>query len=105
MNREVRIVPEAETNVEEAYLYICQDSVERAERWRAGIEVAFQSLSTYPNRHAVVFDMNQAGREVRQMLFGVYRIYYTVADETVNVLTVRHGARLPLVADELPSDP
>ena len=107
MNREVRIVPEAESNLVlvEAYLYISQDSPERAMRWKSGIEASINSLEKYPNRHAVVFDSEQTGREVRQMLFGVYPIYYSVSEIAVNILAVRHGSRLPLQTNELPSDP
>jgi len=71
MNREVRIVPEAESNLVEAYFYISQDSPERAMRWKSGIEASINSLENYPNRHTVVFDSEQTGREVRQMLVGV----------------------------------
>jgi len=37
----------------------------------------------------------QAGREVRQTFYGVYRILYTIEANTVVVLTVRHGAQRP----------
>ena len=105
MSREVRVVPEAESNIEEAYRYICQDSPERASRWRAGIEAAIQSLASYSLRYAVIHEESQAGREIREMLFGVYRIYYSVTDDAVTILTVRHGARLPLHPEDLPLEP
>ena len=39
--------------------------------------------------------------EVRQLLYGRYRILYTVRGSVVFVLTVRHGARQLMTAEEL----
>jgi len=38
---------------------------------------------------------------LRQMMFGVYRVLYVVEGNTVNILTVRHGARQLLAPGEL----
>jgi len=39
--------------------------------------------------------------EVRQFLFGKFRILYTVRDAGVFVLTVRHGSRLFMTGEEI----
>jgi hypothetical protein len=39
--------------------------------------------------------------DMRQMLYGKYRVLFTVRGETVFIITVRHGARLFLTADEI----
>ncbi len=44
----------------------------------------------------------QAGAEVHQKMFGVYRILYTVKNDLVTIHGVRHGSRRPLHSDELP---
>ena len=49
----------------------------------------------------MLYSPEQAGREVRQTFYGVYRILYTIAADTVYVLTVRHGARRPLEPTEI----
>jgi plasmid stabilization system protein ParE len=76
--------------------YIAQDSPLNAYRWLEGVDAAFESLRNSPTRHAILYTPPQAGREVRQTFYGVYRILYEIRDETVYVLTVRHGARRPI---------
>jgi len=55
------------------------------------------SLSEYPERCAVEQTLSTPAREVRKLLFGrrksVYRIYFTITGDVVQVLHVRHGAR------------
>jgi plasmid stabilization system protein ParE len=58
-------------------------------------------LRSFPERHSILFDADAAGREVRQMIFGVYVVLYSIHGNTVNVLTVRHGARRPIEPDDL----
>lgn len=41
--------------------------------------------------------------EVRQLLFGKYRILYTIRADTAYLLTIRHGARLPMSGEEIDS--
>lgn len=103
MSRKIHLSRQARRDIEEAYLYIRQDAPDRAESWRARLQSAIQSLRIFPQRHAVVFDSAAAGREVRQMTFGVYYVLYSVDDDRVDVLTVRHGARRPLGPTELPT--
>lgn len=46
--------------------------------------------------------MNQDTKfEVRQLLYGRYRILYTLRGSVVFVLTVRHGARQFMTTEEL----
>jgi plasmid stabilization system protein ParE len=68
--------------------------------WLEGLKDALDSLSQLPHRcpHApesVVFPF-----EVRQLLYGrkshQYRVLFTIDADTVIVLHIRHGRRLPL---------
>ena len=104
MSRKVRLSQRARDDVEEAYLYIRQDSPDRAKRWRERLLAAIHSLQDFPERHAVLFDAAIAGREVRQMTFGVYLVLYSIEAEQVNVLTVRHAARRPIEPGDLPTN-
>jgi mRNA-degrading endonuclease RelE of RelBE toxin-antitoxin system len=60
-----------------------------------------RSLENFPDRHEIVYRASDVGRDVRHTFFGVYRVLYTVDAEAVVVLTVRHGARRPMTADEV----
>jgi plasmid stabilization system protein ParE len=104
MSRKVHLSQQARRDIEQAYLYISQDAPERAANWRSRLQTAIQSLKAFPHRHAVVFDDATAGRDVRQMTFGVYLVLYSVEADRVDVLTVRHGARRPVEPSDLPQD-
>jgi plasmid stabilization system protein ParE len=102
MSRKVRLSQQSSEDIEQAYLYIRQDSPERARRWRKRLLDAIHSLKTFPDRHAVLFDAATAGRDVRQMIFGAYCVLYEVEADHLYVLTVRHSARRPIVPGDLP---
>ena len=42
-----------------------------------------------------------ASCEVRQMLFGQYRVLFTIREQIVFLLTIRHGARKLIAGDEI----
>jgi plasmid stabilization system protein ParE len=96
MNRKVQLSRRATRDIEEAYLYIRHDAPERAKLWRERLQQAIRSLKAFPERHSVLFDAATAGRDVRQMTFGVYLVLYSVETDRIDVLTVRHGARQPI---------
>ena len=51
-----------------------------------------ERLARSPKRGRVV---PEAGREeIRELLYGQYRIIYRVEEGSVSILTVRHGRRL-----------
>jgi toxin ParE1/3/4 len=104
MSRKVHLSQQARRDIEQAYLYIRQDAPERAQSWRKRLQAAIHSLHQFPERHAVVFDVAAAGREVRQMTFGVYAILYSIDVERIDILTVRHAARRPIEPADLPRD-
>jgi plasmid stabilization system protein ParE len=105
MSHKVQLSQQSQHDIEQAYLYIRQDAPERAKRWRLRLQAAIRTLKNFPERHAVLFDSAAAGREVRQMTFGVYVVLYSIDGDQVNVLTVRHSARRPIEPSELPKFP
>ena len=86
----VEITPEAERDLDEAYRYIAEGSPLNALRWWR----RFYVVAERPESEAVPF-------EVRQKLYGKYRILFTIQGDRVIVLRVRHAARLPLPPDEI----
>lgn len=101
MNYKVQLSQRARREIEDAYLYIRRDAPLSAKRWRAKLQKAISSLRSFPERHSILFDANTAGREIRQTIFGVYVVLYSIDGNTVSVLTVRHGARRPIEPDDL----
>lgn len=65
--------------------------------WFEGLEQAILSLADMPRRCPVVPEQVFFPFEVRHLLYGkkpnVYRIVFTIEDDTVFILHVWHGAR------------
>jgi len=99
MDETYRIIiqPEAYAGMESGYAYIEQDAPESARQWAVGLLAAISSLSTFPKRCALAPENKFFPQEIRQLLYGkgrgAYRILFTIADDTVSILHIRHGAR------------
>jgi plasmid stabilization system protein ParE len=107
MNYHVEFTDVAEMETEAILLWINGQSPDRAGRWQEGLEQAVSSLSEFPRRCGLAPENSHFQAEIRQLLFGSYRILFTLLDldgdgeeETVRILHVRHGARRPLGAEE-----
>jgi plasmid stabilization system protein ParE len=74
-----------------------QASPAAAERWLAGLYKAIDTLQTRPQRCPVAAENDKFPEEIRELLHGrrkhKLRIIFTLRDDTVYVLYVRHGAR------------
>lgn len=93
----------ARHDVEEIAAYIAADSPVHSARWRTRFEEKLRSLTRMPTACGLAPEDEVSGREIRQLLFGNYRALFTVQDQRVFILTVRHGARRFVTADELNS--
>lgn len=101
MKYRVRITDEAERQISSIKDYIALDSAEHARRWRIQLRERLRSLAFFPESHEIAFAAAQVGRDVRHTFFGTYRILYTIDADCVAIVSVRHGARRPLTADEV----
>ena len=92
-----RIVVElrARRDVDEIVTFIAQDSPAAAYRWYEDIYDCFESLSSMPRRCRMAPEPELEVLGIRQMVFGSYRILFTVDDDgaSVHIHHVRHGAR------------
>ncbi len=87
-------------DVGEAYFWINEQSEGAALRWYEGLMKALRSLEKNPLRCPLAPESAFFEEEIRQLIYGKYRILFTVEDETVFVLRVRHGAREYLRPEE-----
>lgn len=83
-----------------------QRSAKQAERWYSGVYQAIRSLEKMPERCSFATERKLLELDIRQLLFGTgrratHRIVFTIADEKVVVLRVRHAAQGVLSPDEL----
>jgi toxin ParE1/3/4 len=101
MEFRVRLSRRSERDVAEAFAFIQSDSEARAVRWRVGLERVLRKLQSQATIHGFAPENQSARCEVRQILFGRYRILYTIQENVAFVLTIRHGARQFLSRKEL----
>lgn len=101
MPSKVRLSSEAKRNVVDISGCIAKESPTNAKKWRDDIRRVIKSLASFPQRHQVIYTPDQASREVHQTLFGAYRILYSVEENRVFVLTIRHSARKPIGPSEV----
>jgi plasmid stabilization system protein ParE len=69
-----------------------------ADRWLAGLYEAIDTLQTHPGRCSIAAESRKFPEELRQLLYGRRkkhhrRIIFTIREDTVYVLYVRHGHR------------
>ena len=101
----VVLTPRAKHNLTTIPEYISKQAPRAADDWLARAEQAVESLGHHPERCGLAPEGRSLGRPIRQLLFGagnrgVYRILFVVIDQSVYVLHVRHGSRLPLESSE-----
>ena len=74
-------------------------------KWRDELIGKVEELSENPLRHPVAPESEKFPREIRLMLFrkrrGQFRIYYTINQKRVVILSVRRSARKPLEKEDL----
>ncbi len=90
----MRIVwsPLAIQRLREAVEYIARDKQGAAERWVGGAFEAVGRLADLPQSGRVVPELGRP--DIREVIYGKYRIIYRVSPEAVLVLTVRHSRQL-----------
>jgi plasmid stabilization system protein ParE len=89
-----RVEPTDKVSVDagEAYFWINEQSEGAALRWYEGLMKAFRSLEKNPLRCPPAPESVFFEEEIRQLVYGKYRILFTAEGETVYVLRVRHSA-------------
>lgn len=89
----MRIVwsPLALERVEDIAQYIAEDKPGAAVEWVDGIFDTVERLADFPESGRVVPEVG--GRRIREVIFGAYRIIYSVRDQ-VDILTVRRCSQL-----------
>lgn len=83
-------------------------SAKEAARWYAGFSEAISSLDTSPRRCPLARENERFRYELRELHYGLgsrptHRAVFTVVNDMVLVLTIRHAARDELTADDLGS--
>ena len=101
MTYEIEIRDSALEDLDLARRWISRRSSSRAESWLNGARAAIETLSSFPRRCPLAPENDDFEGEFRQLLYGEFRILFTIKEEVVHVLHVRHGARRYMAPDDL----
>ncbi len=70
---------------------IAQDSVQSAVKWYIDIKQRIETLDQSPARCPYADENIFHDYEIRNLIFGDYRILFRIEDKTVQILHVKHG--------------
>ena len=94
----------AQRDIAEARLWLAEREPEAADRWFDDIYDTIGSLEISPERCPLAPESKTLRTEIREIFHGrrqhKYRILFTVTEDEVHVLHVRHDARLALGESE-----
>lgn len=83
--------PLALDRVSDIARYIAEDNPGAAERWVNELFDSVARLADFPESGRVVPEVGV--RRIREVIFGAYRVIYSVKDK-IEILTVRRGSQL-----------
>lgn len=105
MTFQVEITSIAQAQIEQSYRWYRERNPEFADRWFRGLMNDIASLQQKPQRFALAVEHDIFPEQVRQLLYGksknIYRVLFTIREQTVYILYVRHSAQAPLTVDDI----
>ncbi|WP_246879185.1 type II toxin-antitoxin system RelE/ParE family toxin [Thalassospira sp. ER-Se-21-Dark] len=90
----VIIAPNAAQDIREAFEWFRIENPAYAKTWRDGLRTAITALETLPFKNPVAPESKEFDVKIRQLLYGrgtPWRIFYSVNDQQVSILHIRHG--------------
>ena len=72
--------------------YIAQDNPSAAKKWVETLFGKVQQLKSSPQSGRVVPETHS--EDIRELLYGNYRIIYRLEEKKISILTVRHGKQI-----------
>ena len=87
----IRWTNQALADLEAIRNFIARDAPSVAQVFVDNVFEAVKRLEVFPRSGRIVPEIGQ--EDIREILFGSYRIVYVVGEEDVNILTVFHASR------------
>jgi plasmid stabilization system protein ParE len=105
MSFEVEYTTNARRELEDTYLWIKARAPISAVRWREDLITKVETLAVDPHRHRLAPESKKFPCDIRQLLFrkrrSQFRVLFTIAEERVVILSIRHHSRRPLEDGDL----
>lgn len=99
MKYRVVVTPSAEANLDDIFRFIALDKPKAANKFVASLRSKMNTLAQMPTRCPLAPEDGLDGLGIRHLIYGSYRIIFTVDAREVTVLQIRHGARSPMGKD------
>ena len=77
--------------------YIAQDNPSAAKKWVETLFDKVQLLKSSPQSGRLVPETRS--EDIRELLYGNYRIIYRLEEKRISILTVRHGKQILPIED------
>jgi len=88
---------QAYEDFEAIFNYIRRDSEKYARLFAEKMLASIKRLEFMPESGRIVPEIDK--RHIRELIVGKYRIIYRTGEQRVDILTIRHGARLFTLSD------
>ena len=88
---EVRWTPQAADDIQAITEFIAKDSPQYASLFAIDVFNAVERLVDFPESGRIVPERNDP--QLREIIFGNYRIAYRLHQQTAELLTIHHAAR------------
>jgi mRNA-degrading endonuclease RelE of RelBE toxin-antitoxin system len=102
---QVRVTQTAKVEIDTAYSWLRERNLLYADKWFREMMGAIATLQEKPLRCALVPENDVLTEEIRQLIYGrsrnKYRILFSIREDTVFVLHVRHSSQAPLMGEEV----
>jgi len=91
---QVNLSQQAQNDLEQIFYYIADDSINNASNFILQLEKKVYSLELFPDRHPLIPENEFFGTDYRHLIHKKYRIVYRIAERSVFILRIFHGAKL-----------
>ena len=91
---QVNLSQQAQDDLEQIFYYIADDNINNAINFVLQLEKAIYSLESFPDRNPFIPENEIFDTNYRHLIFKKYRIVYRIAESSVFILRIFHGAKL-----------
>ena len=90
----VNLSQQAQNDLEQIFYYIADDNINNATNFILQLEKKIYSLGSFPERHPLIPENEFFDTNYRHLIFKKYRVVYRIAEKSVFILRIFHGAKL-----------
>jgi plasmid stabilization system protein ParE len=102
---QVRVTQTARSEIDTAYSWLRQHNPVYADKWFRELMNTIATLQEKPLRCALAPENDVFTEEIHQLIYGKsrnkYRILFSIREDTVFVLHIRHSSQAPLLGEEV----